>query len=72
MARAVEQSLRYCGSCRRKTLHHRNTKHIRWLMHLVLTIVTAGFWLFVWIPMFLWHGLTKPIGGAWTCSQCGG
>lgn len=72
MARKVAQELRGCENCGRDTLHYRNTKEMSWLVHLVLAIFTAGVWLLIWGVMAFYHVLTKPIGGKWTCSVCGG
>lgn len=71
MAAKIEQSLEFCPQCNRKTVHYRQTKQMSWLAHLVLAIFTAGVWLFIWLFIAMWHGLTKPIGGKKTCSQCG-
>jgi|APGre2960657505_1045072.scaffolds.fasta_scaffold377449_1 hypothetical protein len=49
-----------CVKCKKSTLHIINTpNHI---LHLLLTIVTVGFWLLVWIC----QKNTTP-----QCSQCG-
>ncbi|WP_188093930.1 hypothetical protein [Sulfurimonas sp. CVO] len=69
MAEKIQQKLMYCKTCGRKTIHIRNTKEMSWLMHLVLTIFTAGLWLIVWFFLLIWHGFTKPIDGTWTCSE---
>jgi hypothetical protein len=69
MAEKVQQKLMYCKICGRQTIHIRNTKEMSWLMHLVLTIFTAGLWLIVLFFLLIWHGLTKPIDGKWTCSE---
>lgn len=71
MAKKVAERILFCKKCNRETLQYRNTKEMSWLMHLVLAIFTAGIWLIVWFFIALWHMLTKPIGGKWTCSQCG-
>jgi len=71
MARKVDEQLRKCKSCGRETIHYKNTKEMSWIMHLVLAIFTAGLWLIVWFLILIWHILTKPIGGRWTCSLCG-
>jgi len=71
MAKKVAENILFCKKCNRKTLQYRNTKEMSWLMHLVLAIFTAGIWLIVWFFIVFWHMLTKPIGGKWTCSQCG-
>jgi hypothetical protein len=71
MARKVIEQLKDCKTCKRKTLQYKNTKEMSWLMHLFLALITAGLWLIVWFFLLVWHGLTKPIGGKWVCSQCG-
>ena len=71
MARKVAETLRYCKFCKRETIHYKNTKEMSWIMHLVLTIFTAGLWIIIWFIIAIWHVLTKPIGGKWTCSVCG-
>ena len=72
MAKKVAQQLRHCDNCGRDTLHFKNTKEMSWLMHIGLTIITGGLWLGFWIVTTIYHGLTKPIGVAWTCSVCSG
>lgn len=67
MANKMEQKMMYCNICKRRTMHYRNNKEMSWLMHLFLTLITAGMWLIVWVIIALWHILTKPIGG-WVCS----
>ena len=32
-----------------------------WLMHLFLTVITAGLWLIVWGILFLWHIIITPL-----------
>lgn len=52
----------YCNNCdasrkvERKTANH--------ILHLILTILTAGFWLIIWVLVAI------RIGG-WRCSSCG-
>ena len=72
MAQKVLERVDRCKACDKNTLHYRNTKEMSWIMHLVLTIFTAGAWLIVWFFLMIWHVLTKPLGGGgWTCSECG-
>lgn len=53
----------WCEYCQGKTKHvHGTTNHV---LHFILSIVTAGFWIFVWLlivlnNMFVWH-----------CDACG-
>jgi len=52
----------YCKRCRKAVLVRRpGTNHV---LHLLLTIVTAGLWIIVWI------GVGIKIGG-WRCANCG-
>lgn len=58
-----EETQKYCQDCKQNALvRRRGTNH---LLHLLLTIVTGGLWLIVWI-------LAVPKFGGWRCSQCGG
>ena len=74
MATKVLEEMRYCKNCQRQTLQRKNSKQMSWLMHLFLTVITAGLWLIVWIIMLLWHTINKTataIGSSWICSVCG-
>lgn len=74
MAKVVAQKMMYCRNCGQTTLHQKNTKQMSWLMHLVLTVITAGFWAVFWVLSFLWHMIAKPVtavANRWICSQCG-
>lgn len=72
MVDKVEQKVRFCPNQGKSTLHYRNNKEINWLMHLVLAIFTLGVWIIGWAFIAIYHVLTKPVAGKWTCSQCGG
>lgn len=66
----VEEKIKYCNECERQTKHYRNNKKssgFMLLVHLVLIVVTSGFWL---IFIILWKILNAKIGG-WRCSECG-
>lgn len=68
--KCIEQKLKMCPCCGRKTVHARNaskTGFVMVMVHLFLILVTAGFWLLV---LVLWHLLTSKIGG-WICEECG-
>lgn len=57
------QIMRYCRSCKKKTMHvGPATAH---LLHLVLSIITMGVWVPVWIIVHLSHSTQIA------CSQCG-
>jgi hypothetical protein len=52
----------YCTHCEKQVLIRRKgTNHV---LHLLLTLVTGGLWLIVWILCAI------KIGG-WHCAQCG-
>ncbi len=54
---------RYCKSCKRKTIHVApNTSHI---LHLLLSVISAGIWVPVWLIIFL-NNKTKS-----KCTVCG-
>lgn len=60
---SVEQSQMWCPRCNSHTLAQRpGASH---LLHLVLTVLTVGLWLPVWI-------LCAVRIGGWRCQQCGG
>ena len=70
MVKAIEETLKKCGRCRKTTKHYRNTNKtslVMFLVHIVLTVITAGVWL---ILLVIWMLLNTKIGG-WTCSECG-
>jgi hypothetical protein len=45
---AHQQMQSVCSTCKRMTLHARDTYEVRHLAHLILTICTCGFWLIIW------------------------
>lgn len=52
----------FCQWCdRRVMVFRRGTNH---LLHLILSILTGGLWIIIWI------GLAIKIGG-WRCVECG-
>jgi hypothetical protein len=59
---AEEKKSGHCKDCAKQVLVFRKgTNHI---LHLLLTICTAGLWLLVWF------GNSVKFGG-WRCTQCG-
>jgi hypothetical protein len=59
---ATEYTSGYCRRCAVPSkLERKGTNHV---LHLLLSIVTLGLWLIVWI------GVAVKFGG-WSCSQCG-
>ena len=69
MATVIEESLRTCKKCKKKTIHIRNAKKTGALMilvHIVLTVATMGIWIAL---VIVWMVLTAKIGG-WTCKEC--
>ncbi len=70
MATVIEEQLKSCKKCKKTTKHHRNNSKssgFMLLVHLVLTVCTAGIWLVLIILMKI---LNAKIGG-WQCSECG-
>jgi len=43
---SIQQAL-YCSVCEEKTIH--NAKKTNHILHLLLSIITAGIWLVVWV-----------------------
>lgn len=62
----LKQSRRYCRACQRKTLHGKNVLGLGW--GLLLTILTAGLFLPIWLILGLWNAVFVP----YRCQQCGG
>ena len=56
-----QQDMLKCNKCEKMTLHTRTTPNT--LLHIFLTIITAGIWLIVWI-LFIGKGTPK-------CMTCG-
>lgn len=57
----MEHIQAYCKDCEKRIRAERKgTKHI---LHLILTIFTAGLWLIIWI------GSSIKFGG-WSCPSC--
>jgi len=55
-------SSRYCPACdRQRSAEWSGPNNV---LHLVLTLFTAGFWLWVWLALLLFTG-------KWTCRECG-
>ncbi len=59
---ASQENSGFCGMCNKQVLVRRKgTNHI---LHLILSILTAGLWIIVWI-------LASIKMSGWRCSQCG-
>lgn len=59
---AYARIVRRCRKCRERTMQNRKeTSH---LLHLVLSIVTGGVWLLVWLFLVLFPS-------RWRCEICG-
>jgi outer membrane biosynthesis protein TonB len=59
---ALDQASKFCKRCNKPTLHARpGTNHI---LHLLLTVLTLGFWIPVWV-------LSSIRIGGWRCQTCG-
>ena len=54
------QKMHHCVKCERRTIHiQQKPNHV---LHLLLTLVTAGLWILVWVAM----SSSRP-----QCTQCG-
>ena len=69
MATVVEQRLLKCSSQGKKTVHHRNADRFNWILHIILSVVTLGLWLFV-LAFLLFAKLFGQHYG-WECAECG-
>jgi len=59
----IEQTQQHCPDCNEGVLAQRSG--VNHILHLLLTIVTGGLWLIVWILISIFHF------GGWRCSKCG-
>ena len=60
---ATAQTMKTCIGCGKPTVHlEQRMNHI---LHLILTVITAGIWALVWILLAVLHD-TNP-----QCTQCG-
>ncbi len=60
---AIQEKGGFCVTCNKNVMVRRKgTNHI---LHLLLSIITFGFWIIVWILVALKIG-------SWRCTQCGG
>jgi hypothetical protein len=62
----TEACQRHCDSCDRITRHERNVSAPNHVLHLILSLLTAGLWLFVWLFFVVFQNK-----GRWVCGQCG-
>ena len=59
---SIEHTSGFCGHCQEKAVFNRNgANHI---LHGVLTLLSCGLWLPIWI-------LSMVRFGGWWCSRCG-
>jgi len=59
---ALQETSGFCKFCNKQVLIRRKgTNH---LLHLILSILTGGLWIIVWI-------IAAMSKGDWRCSQCG-
>ena len=59
-----KETSRFCSNCNKQVLaRKKGTNHI---LHLLLTLLTGGLWLIIWILCAIVNGL-----GSWRCSFCG-
>ncbi len=61
----VSKLQRYCTDCEQHVLGEKNSpNHV---LHLLLTLVTVGFWGFIWVFTMVVDAFTP-----YRCPQCGG
>jgi hypothetical protein len=66
MSVRVRYSNRYCYSCNRNTKHEMQVGGTSHLFHLVMSILTMGFWLIIWAIC----GMSNS-SSDWFCAECG-
>jgi uncharacterized protein (DUF983 family) len=60
---ATNQVMKHCRTCEKATLHvQKSTSHV---LHLLLSIITAGIWLIIWVLV----AVSNSSQGQ--CTQCG-
>lgn len=62
---SFKQEFFYCRCCRHNTLHGRNGLN-NWV-HFFLTLLTAGIWLVIWLPLLVANGVST----SYKCITCG-
>lgn len=65
---STQTSRKNCSICGTKTKHERSVSSPSHLLHFIITIITAGAWLPIWVLIALFGGSK----GAWACTKCGG
>ncbi len=73
MSKKVIEQIKFCKICGMETLHRKNSEQLNWLLHLVLAIFTAGFWIIPFIFICFFHMFTKidtSLTNRWVCTQC--
>lgn len=68
MATRQEISQFSCRACGKPTLHIRMRYEVPHLGHLLITLLTCGLWIFVWILHMLLNSFPSE---PWRCSRCG-
>lgn len=68
--KTIKQELKPCKQCERQTLHQKNSSNINWLLHIFLTIVTAGLWIIPFL-LIVFLGMNVWDREKWVCSVCG-
>ncbi len=74
MGAVVRQEIKYCETCGHDTVHIKSGQKMNWVLHIILTVITAGLWLIVWFFIFIYHMIMdvgKDMASRWTCSKCG-
>lgn len=58
------QTSHYCATCGRQTLHTK--ARVNHVLHLILSVLTAGLWLFVWAALGMSNSASRT-----RCAGCG-
>jgi len=59
--------MRHCDICKRSTMHIRTDHSPNHILHLLLSIITVGLWVPIWIVIAISAPNENPV-----CSVCGG
>lgn len=65
----IQEKAIFCEKCNKMTRHIRNDKKPNYLLHLILIIITGGFWIIPFLIILI--GGVRIGGEAFRCEGCG-
>ena len=64
---ATQSKRAHCPICDTTGPHTREVGRVNHILHLILSILTGGIWLFVWLLL----AILPNKKGKWSCGNCG-